>query len=364
MSFKRRKSIDNGDYNVAGVNTSVTARKAARRTKTNPPAPAPRQKATVKQLATDELQTSVSDVDDHIVKRIQKCLERANHPNTPELEAKAALFLSSRLMSQYNVTKADLLAKETDANRGVADGLLSKERENEREEVRRKERELLELREREEELQRQREVKGQNVGADDDSRDVSSTTQVETHRSVSDDEWRHGASSPSESTVCLNEYDGFTDFSFDCYDFGSDYDDHEVKGDSISEAELEPDFKLDATETLDPTADLDEEIQRILKREESPTCPPDSINTECQQDVKAGDSPNRGMSNIIPDVRWTSEMQLTWFRETAEQVAQNVLKAKNIKLSRRTGRNAAINDFGAYFQGKEDSRKINVRQKW
>lgn len=77
----------------------------------------PQQKATATTLATDGSSAASSDADDGIIQRIQKCLDRANHPDSTEAEAKAALFLSSKLMGQYNVTTADLLAKENAANR-------------------------------------------------------------------------------------------------------------------------------------------------------------------------------------------------------------------------------------------------------
>lgn len=76
----------------------------------------PQQKATATKLATDGLSATSTDADDGIIQRIQKCLDRANHTNTTEAEGKAALFLSSKLMGQYNVTTADLLAKENAAN--------------------------------------------------------------------------------------------------------------------------------------------------------------------------------------------------------------------------------------------------------
>ena len=79
-----------------------------------PPAPT-LYKASVKELAeTDTIRVTSStvDVDDVIVLRIKKCLERANHPNTLEAEAKAAIHLASRLMGRYNVSQAEVLAHE------------------------------------------------------------------------------------------------------------------------------------------------------------------------------------------------------------------------------------------------------------
>ena len=59
-----------------------------------------------------KLMSSASDVDKSILERIKKCLSTANHPNTPEQEAHAAILLATRLMSRYNVTQAEVLAHE------------------------------------------------------------------------------------------------------------------------------------------------------------------------------------------------------------------------------------------------------------
>ncbi|KAJ5720825.1 uncharacterized protein N7483_008759 [Penicillium malachiteum] len=68
----------------------------------------PLQRAKITQLATDT-QKSQNSVDQKILDRIQKCLARAYHANSSEGEAKAALFLSQKLMSQHNVTQADIM---------------------------------------------------------------------------------------------------------------------------------------------------------------------------------------------------------------------------------------------------------------
>lgn len=60
--------------------------------------------------ARENQSNPTSTVDKKILDRIQKCLNRAYHVNTTESEAKAALFLSQKLMSQHNVSQADLMA--------------------------------------------------------------------------------------------------------------------------------------------------------------------------------------------------------------------------------------------------------------
>ena len=93
--------------------TKLPPRKGAAR----PPA-LPLYKASIKELAetgTTRINSSTADIDNEIVLRIKKCLERASHPNTPGAEAKAAVHLASRLMGRYNVSQAEVLAHERPA---------------------------------------------------------------------------------------------------------------------------------------------------------------------------------------------------------------------------------------------------------
>lgn len=81
-----------------------------------PKLPQPLYKAVVKDLAesgTIRVSSSTADIDNTILERIKKCLDRANHPGTPEAEAKVALHRASRLMGQYNVTQAEVLSHES-----------------------------------------------------------------------------------------------------------------------------------------------------------------------------------------------------------------------------------------------------------
>lgn len=56
-------------------------------------------------------------------------------------------------------------------------------------------------------------------------------------------------------------------------------------------------------------------------------------------------------------------MQLVQFRQTAEQVANEYLKAANIKLHSNRAKKTTVKDPEAYRQGKKDSKKLDVRQK-
>ena len=98
------------------MSPSPPPRKRTARTRAPTKLSPPLYKASVKDLAesgTIRVSSSTSDMDNAVLLRIKKCLERANHPTTPESEAKAALHLASRLMGQYNVTQAEVLAHES-----------------------------------------------------------------------------------------------------------------------------------------------------------------------------------------------------------------------------------------------------------
>ena len=90
-------------------------KKIGRKSRGPRPPPPPIYKASVKELAdtgTAPGSSAAADRDNPIIQRIKKCLDKANHPLTPEQEAKAAFYFASRLMRQINITQADILAHE------------------------------------------------------------------------------------------------------------------------------------------------------------------------------------------------------------------------------------------------------------
>jgi hypothetical protein len=75
--------------------------KRTARPRAPPKRPPPLYKASVKELVeigTIRVSSSTADIDNAIIQRIKKCLERANHLSTLEVEAKAVLHLASRLI--------------------------------------------------------------------------------------------------------------------------------------------------------------------------------------------------------------------------------------------------------------------------
>jgi hypothetical protein len=98
--------------------------------------------------------------------------------------------------------------------------------------------------------------------------------------------------------------------------------------------------KWESEEEADITADFDEELIKFVKSEPRPREP----------------SPE-------PTPAWESSQQLALFRKNALLIADTYLETQEVKLypGRRT--DTTVRDRTAYVQGKEDSKKINVRAK-
>lgn len=106
MSLKRQR-----DLGGSSILTCVTD--GEQKTPSKKLKKVPQQKATVTKVPLIKPTAVASNAEDHIIERIKKCLEMANHPTASESEAKAAMFLADRMMNKYNVATADLLAKES-----------------------------------------------------------------------------------------------------------------------------------------------------------------------------------------------------------------------------------------------------------
>ncbi|EFE43426.1 hypothetical protein TRV_01811 [Trichophyton verrucosum HKI 0517] len=373
-----------------------------------PTTKSPRQKASVKSLAEERpsLAAGGNSIDDRILDRIKKCLERANHENTTESEAKAALFLSQKLMAQHNVTNADLLSKESDeqvqfagssivAITSTKEGSTSIQNEGfvikaahamqmffdcqfyssrkfnsiewtfygiaentvaaaiafemvynlisqwalaykgvsarfnyacgvASEMARKAGLETLNERIREEELRRQEELARLNP--------VQSESGP-----ISDDQLSSQSRAPSPTDLgnpgtIPKTNNGGRD--------GDTSSDEEEAGCGFT---VEPDFKEEDGDLLDPTADLDEEIGRLLKREASPFINLDGIQSEEEKQSHSSTGEDTAMPRDIAVASvpaaslWKSEMQLIRFRQTSKKVGDDYLKQQNIRLHRAAG---------------------------
>jgi hypothetical protein len=145
-----------------------------------------------------------------------------------------------------------------------------------------------------------------------------------------------------------------------------DHDDSDVSGiegdhseTENSEFEVEPDFKEEEEDAANPFADFNSELEKIrqqqvhsIKREPVP-----EIGAEGGNHVDNLDQEN------FPESMWASATQLVKFRASANTIADEYVKDQNIKLSYRARRSSAPRDGASYRQGREDSRKINVRRR-
>ncbi|KAJ5144267.1 hypothetical protein N7526_001775 [Penicillium atrosanguineum] len=82
----------------------------------------PVQKATVIKSACGHQIQTTTRADVNVLDKIQKCLNRAYHANASEAEAKTALFISQKLMSDHNVNQADLMANDERSNKASYGG--------------------------------------------------------------------------------------------------------------------------------------------------------------------------------------------------------------------------------------------------
>ncbi|KAA8649423.1 uncharacterized protein ATNIH1004_002094 [Aspergillus tanneri] len=188
---------------------------------------------------------------------------------------------------------------------GVADGLVAmarREKKRELEEVRRKELDMVAAREREEAMERQRVLdRLTSLPSPDDSSDADSYC--------------------SDS---MSDFFGPTD----------------IKPENGSEGKA--DFNEADESVIDLTGDIEESIEKFIKK-------------DSQTPVK---SESTALSSL-----WASEMQLTRFRATSEQVADDFLKEHDIKLRHSKRRSVAARDSNAYQQGWIDSKNIDFHQK-
>ena len=417
--------------------------------------------------------SAADDIDNALIQRIKKCLARAHHPGTPEAEAKAALHLASRMMGQYNVSQAEVLAHEPpsaqqqyagqsvvslrrmdgDASKqvrhqgyvddlchgmtlffdckyytttflstlevtfygigenttaaamsfemvynlvnewaraykggnprnsyllGVSLSLASmakKEKAAEGDRARRAEAEAIATKEREEQAERQAQL--DRLAPLRESPIVHPKSEPNANadmESVTDDSYSASPLSDQASNLSDSESDK-----------GIDFDDDPISLDEGADSEdfMEPDFKVEDGDRVNPFASLDDEVQRLIKVE--PETSGDSsrlwsaplAGPRTQIKIVSPERSPTGTrvaeterTSIMAEERapdeepqWASHMQLVTFRATAAKIADDFLRDKGVKLRMMSVKGVNIGDKNAYRQGKEDSKKIDVRRR-
>jgi hypothetical protein len=380
----------------------------------------PIQKATVITTAREHQPQNASNGNKAVLDKIQKCLNRAYHANASEAEAKTALFLSQKLMSEHNVTQADLMANDTGSKAqyggrsivriekvagssrrvmkeafverlataictffdcksfstdlytsvdwtffgiadntvaaaaafemahnlilewacaykgggptfsyrlGVADGLRSMANLEKRKELEDTRRDELEV------------IANEQIGHS--KRDQSYIKCEKAASSISDHETLDSANDDINSM-----------------EFGEPQNDSDTAQNAF---DFQADFTMDDAQNIELCDDVDETIDKYMKREPTEPVSPHGIPQSLEApDTKVKPDP---WSSTSMASRWRSEMQLVQFRATSEQVADDYLEEQNIKLHSTRARASNIRDRDSYSRGRRDSSKINVRQR-
>ncbi|KAK9423375.1 hypothetical protein SUNI508_04269 [Seiridium unicorne] len=469
-----------------GANKAPTKKRAVR-SRAPPKLPPPVYKATIKELAetgASKASSSAADVDSAILLRIKKCLDRANHPNTPEAEAKAAFHIGSRLMGQYNVSQAEVLAHESasaqkryagqsvvsivrfDGDKdktvrnqgynnniyqamatffdcklytlsnhssvditfyGIAENTVAaamafemaynliaewsraykgtgsrnsychgignelykaavREKEEEEKQATEAESEARAAKARQEEAHRAAEL---SRLAPVHEPPETAPSPIPDASNKGDSSHTNRSTSPSERTSRKKKRSNHRDKAQDEpdeSDYGSGVSDEDF--DESDEDDAGPDFTVKDEQDLDLLGDLDKAIEKLVKPEPSssgvspaealasiplpPKAQSDDTNLlhkreKTPKDTAKGKSPSSSSkplkSEAEIEVKWASHSQLVVFRETATKIADDYIEDAGLKLRKPSRKRHYIHDVSAYTQGKQDSKKIDVRRK-
>ncbi|KAH8435127.1 DUF2786 domain-containing protein [Aspergillus melleus] len=117
------------------------------------------------------------------------------------------------------------------------------------------------------------------------------------------------------------------------------------------------DFNEHDIEVIDLTEDVDDNLERLIKRERPKSLKMDNIR---QHPVKPEPSATAIKDENTSASPWASEMQLVRFRAMSEQIAEDYLKKRNIKPRERKARPVVARHIDSYRQGWRDSSKIDI----
>ncbi|KAJ5533369.1 hypothetical protein N7494_009921 [Penicillium frequentans] len=380
----------------------------------------PLQKATVVKTADCGQAQRSSRVDNKILERIQKCLSRAHHPNSSELEAKAALFISQKLMSQHNVTQADLMAADGNSDKASLGGrskvrITKTDRSTKRVMMEAFTSKLAQA------MCTSFDCKCYSTHGGDfvewsffgiASNTVAAAMAFEmAHNRILDWACSYQGGTPTFS-YRIGVADGLAAMAYrekqreldqarrkeldflasqerevtttiqretqrlqlpsgqfatavddQCPDRGirnnaRDFDPC-IGEDDSEDFELKADFDTHDMERTDLCGDVNESIDMFVKRE--PGEPRRATDVLAFQPVSAADVKAEPVVSSSPAASpWVSGAQLVQFRATAEQVADDYLTEHKIKLFECKKRHSVIRDLDTYRQGQKDSSKIEI----
>lgn len=340
------------------------------------PGPPPLQKATVKKLARQEESKRRSDstVDQRILDRIQKCLQRAKHPNTPELEAKAAWRMSSRLMAQYNVTQADLLAETTINNDFASFGgesvvAIVNDRDYDRDVI--NQAWVSDI------------AKAMTIFFDCAEYSVSDYDAIEwTFYGIAANtvaaamafemahnltlEWARNKKGVKHS-YCLGIGDGLVEMARqEKRAERKQADENEkqrrcIQSNDVDDpmADWPTTFAAENEQPLDLDADFEDQLRQMTR----PSKRSHQSKNGDRQTTTSSEAQNSSPSSSAMTV-WKSSQALVQFRQSAQKVADEYLKATHPDIGfRKESGSHKVRDFAAYHEGKRDSKSIDVKRR-
>ncbi|CAI7617094.1 unnamed protein product [Penicillium pancosmium] len=336
----------------------------------------PLQKATtIGNSSEDEIQTA-SQVDRALLEKIRKCLDRAYHINASEAEARTALLISQRLMTEHNLTRADIIAndaKEPKAHHGGKSTVrIEKIAGSSRRVIREAFVERLAAA-----------IYSSDFGTYVDwtffgiaSNTIAAAMAFEMVHNLILDWACHYKGGPSAFSYQIgvadglrkmakrekqNEFQSAPKIKTTVAQSPKCEEESGRNGKKVDELSIKPDLSVGDGQPHYLSYDVDDMFQRYLEREKAE---PLDLNKPSNSSIGLDSDAELEVKLAAPMAsNWESQMQLTRFRATSEQVAADYLAQENIKLHCGRRRNTTIRDRLSYFQGHQDSSKINVRQK-
>ena len=319
----------------------------------------PSQKATVGSMATGARSATLPHARSEVVERIKKCLARANHATANENEAKSAIRMASKIMQHHNITQAQIMEGEDDAQR-LERGGLSTVNIGPRTQYRKVIFDTWVV-----DLERAistffdcKAFSSQSFSSITwtfygvAEHTVSAAMAFEmTHNLIQG--WalpRHGVC--ARNSYCLGVAQGLTAIA-------------KAEQRAVKRAAEENEAKSTATETQHERGDIPDNDSILADFNDEDSDMPDmtaSFETELKRFAKAKSDPFKEEPTSKPrKVEWASSTQLTIYRQNVAKITEDVLKANNVKLYAGKKVKRSVKDQEQYAQGVKDSKKINVR---
>lgn len=361
----------------------------------------PSQKASVGSLATGARATTFPHAQKEVVERIKKCLARGNHANANENEAKSAIKMASKIMQQHNITQAQIMEGEDDAQR-LERGGLSIVNIGPRTQYRQTvfETWVVDLTKaicnffdcKAYSSQSFFSVKWTFYGVAEHTESAAMAFEM-AHNLIQG--WArplHGVC--ARNSYCLGVAHGLEDIAkAEKWTAERVAKENEAKSNAARKTLSSTHFQqpsvveIDGDEESGRSADIDgisghsfAPVNKPMGRDEDGYESDDSVSAdfndddalmpdvtapfevELQKFGKVKSTPSKDQSTSKPrKAEWTSSMQLTIYRQNVAKIAEDVLKANNVRLYAGRKMKRSVRDRKQYAQGVKDSGKINIR---